>query len=297
MATTIQDYFEDFRDRPDLLKSFAIALSKGNKFNLEEAAKEVFGSYISSARKRKSVVGRLFEDPKCLGVIYRTWVEVAESRSARSRSTKDLRKAEELGLTDRQIAFCYALVENGGNRRDAYYEAGYEASDHSSPVAQLLANPRVREFRDYLLGGKLSERRVRLDRVLDQLHEVADGTITDYIRIGQDGEFVLLPSEEWKNPGAVASIEISPTKSGAPRVRLDSHPKVSALSTLVKAYGADFDLNKVFASLLQYGFRIVSLPTEVEAYLIVDAKSLGEDISSSGLIALFQEQTANRLEA
>jgi hypothetical protein len=76
-------------------------------------------------------------------------------------------------LTDKQLAFCEAYLENGFVAKAAAVTAGY------NPISGAR-NLRVQKIRDYI-DNRLQERVMRADEVLVRLSEQARGEYASYI--------------------------------------------------------------------------------------------------------------------
>lgn len=144
-------------------------------------------------------------------------------------------------------------VVAGKSQRQAYYDAGGKAASDAnadSSAAEILSNPKVKEFMDAMLGGIAKESIMEREEALERLSLMGRTRITDILEfeavevatVNKDGEqeiktetiWRLKDSAELQERAAAAIKSVTMTKFGP---KIEMHDAASAIAQIAKLRG------------------------------------------------------------
>jgi len=76
-------------------------------------------------------------------------------------------------FSEREILFIYYFCSNGNNGTEAATSAGYSPRTAKVQASRMLANPRIKAEVDRVMGKALAKAEVTVDRVLNELANIA----------------------------------------------------------------------------------------------------------------------------
>jgi phage terminase small subunit len=138
-------------------------------------------------------------------------------------------------LNAQQVRFCHEYISDLSVSRAAL-RAGYSPKNAAQQGSRLLKKPEAAALVSRLHKEKMDRSRVKADRVLQELAQVAFSDVRTLVRA--DG--TLRPIQELSDEAAasIASFEIGQNHDGAVRVsRIKTWDKVAALGQLCRHLG------------------------------------------------------------
>lgn len=183
-------------------------------------------------------------------------------------------------LTSKQLAFVYAYIETA-NASEAYRRA-YDVSKMSSAAIEveacrLLANPKVTLSIETLQAQHRKRHDVTIDRLVQELANIAYANPKDYFQWGPDGVKVKDSTELTEQQAAVVA-EVSQTVTpGGGTIRVKLSDKQSAIEKLAKHLGMFIDRKEIGAP-GDFG-RVED--AELDEFIASEAKALGYSLKDS----------------
>lgn len=145
-------------------------------------------------------------------------------------------------LTDKQRLFVDEYLKDL-NATQAAIRAGYSENGARVQGHVLLTNPNI----DALIEEKMHARSKRLevtaDRVVREIAKIAFANLKLVVRWDEEGNAVVVPSDDMDNTTAAAIAEVNCTKTRikgelvSSHTRIKMHDKLKALETLCKHLG------------------------------------------------------------
>lgn len=144
-------------------------------------------------------------------------------------------------LTLKQESFCYAYIENGGNATAAYRKAFGPGKMKPQVLhvkaSQLLAKDKVQVRIEELRQKHQKRHEVTVDRVVQELAQIAFSNAGDFFAWGPDGVRVKASSELTEaQRGVISEVQETKTEKGG-TIRVKLSDKQAALEKLGRHLG------------------------------------------------------------
>jgi phage terminase small subunit len=142
-------------------------------------------------------------------------------------------------LTAQQMKFCERYVETS-NATQSYIDAGYKVKNADvakATASRLLTSVNVSLYVKQLQDKELHRTRVSKERVIDELVNVAFGSISEIVEIDEEGRPRLKPEADLRQVDAISSSRSVSDSGYSESFTVKRGDRLKALEMLCKLLG------------------------------------------------------------